>query len=263
MEKLPSTLVRAAPRGLLLGCTLLALTAIAAQAQETTGAHGFPASSDVTGKPGAPDSTTTIDGNYVPNAAQPFGGEIRLNAAQSRPFWPARVVPPKGTPNILLIMTDDTGFGAASTFGGVIPTPVLDKLAAQGLRYTNFNSTALCSPSRAALLTGRNHHNVGFGNIAEASTGFPGYDAVIGRDSVSIGGILRANGYNTSWYGKNHNTPPFTESQIGPFDQWPTGEIFGFDHFYGFMGGDSSQWTPNLFNNTTQIYPFQTTRDGT
>jgi arylsulfatase len=135
--------------------------------------------------------------------------------------------------------------------------PVLDELAAEGLRYTNFNSTALCSPSRAALLTGRNHHHVGFGNIAEASTGFPGYDAEIGRDSISIAGILRANGYNTSWYGKNHNTPPWTESQLGPFDQWPTGEIFGFDHFYGFMGGDANQWQPNLFNDTTQIYPFR------
>ena len=123
------------------------------------------------GEPGAPDSTTTIDGNYLPNAAEPFGGQIQLNAAESTPFWPARVVPPEGAPNILLIMTDDTGYGAASTFGGVIPTPTLDKLAAAGLRYTNFNSTALCSPTRAALLTGRNHHAVGFGNIAEASSG--------------------------------------------------------------------------------------------
>jgi arylsulfatase len=208
------------------------------------------------GTPGAPDATTTIDGNYLPNAAEPFGGQIQLNAAESTPFWPARVVPPEGAPNILLIMTDDTGYGAASTFGGVIPTPTLDKLAAAGLRYTNFNSTALCSPTRAALLTGRNHHAVGFGNIAEASSGFPGYDAVIGRDSISIGAILRANGYNTSWFGKNHNTPPFTESQLGPFDQWPTGEILGFDYFYGFMGGDANQWQPNLFRNTTAIYPF-------
>ena len=206
--------------------------------------------------PGSPAATTTIDGSYIPNPPPPFGGTIGLNAAQSTPFWPPRQVAPHHAPNVLLVLTDDTGYGAASTFGGVIPTPTLDALAADGLRYTNFNSTALCSPSRAALLTGRNHHNAGFGNVAEASTGFPGYDAIIGRDSVSIGGILRANGYNTSWYGKNHNTPPFTESQVGPFDQWPTGEIFGFDHFYGFMGGDANQWQPNLFNDTTQIYPF-------
>jgi arylsulfatase A-like enzyme len=208
------------------------------------------------GQPGSPDATKTIDGNYIPNPAPPFGGKIELNAAQSRPFWPARVVPPAGAPNILLVMTDDTGYGAASTFGGVIPTPALDQLAEEGLRYTNFNSTALCSPTRAALLTGRNHHNVGFGVIAEQATGFPGYDSFIGRDAVSIGAILRANGYNTSWFGKNHNTPPFQESQIGPFDQWPTREIFGFDYFYGFMGGDANQWQPNLFRNTTAIYPF-------
>lgn len=194
---------------------------------------------------------------YIPNPAQAFGGKIELNAVDSKPFWPARVVPPEDAPNILLIMTDDTGYGAASTFGGVIPTPALDQLAEDGLRYTNFNSTALCSPTRAALLTGRNHHNVGFGVIAEQATGFPGYDSFIGRDAVSIGAILRANGYNTSWFGKNHNTPPFEESQIGPFDQWPTGEIFGFDYFYGFMGGDANQWQPNLFRNTTAIYPFR------
>ena len=214
------------------------------------------AAQTVTGTPGSPDATKTIDGNYIPNPARPFGGTIELNAYQSTPYWPPRTVAPKGAPNVLLVMTDDTGFGAGSTFGGVIPMPVLDQLASDGLRYTNFNSTALCSPSRAALLTGRNHHNVGFGVIAEQATGFPGYDAVIGRDSMAIGGILRANGYNTSWYGKNHNTPPYTESQVGPFDQWPTGEIFGFDHFYGFMGGDANQWQPNLFNDTTQIYPF-------
>ena len=243
---------------LLAAATLVAVPAQAQQDNASTGAPGLhgmtrPAQESV---PGSPDATTTIDGRYIPNPPDPFGGVIQLNAYQSRPFWPARTVAPKGAPNILLIMTDDTGYGAASTFGGVIPTPALDRLAQRGLRYTNFNSTALCSPSRAALLTGRNHHNVGFGNVAEASTGFPGYDAVIGRDSVSIAGILRANGYNTSWYGKNHNTPPFTESQVGPFDQWPTGEIFGFDHFYGFMGGDANQWAPNLFNDTKQIYPF-------
>ncbi len=214
-------------------------------------------SEETSGTPGAPDATTTIDGNYIPNPEEPFGGVIKLNAFGSKPFWPARTVAPKGAPNVLVILTDDTGYGAASTFGGVIPTPTLDKLAEEGLRYTNFHSTALCSPSRAALLTGRNHHNAGFGNIAEASTGFPGYDAIIGRDTVSVGAILRANGYNTSWYGKNHNTPPYTESQIGPFDQWPTGEILGFDHFYGFMGGDANQWQPNLFRDTTQIYPFR------
>src|SRR5262245_50937458 len=136
----------------------------------------------ITGTPGAPDATTTIDGRYVPMAPQPFRGQINLNALQSTPYWPARVVPPKGAPNILLIMTDDVGFAAPSTFGGVIPTPALDRIAKAGLRYTNFHSTSLCSPTRAALITGRNHHSVGFGVITEQSTGFPGYNSIIGPE---------------------------------------------------------------------------------
>ena len=216
----------------------------------------------ITGTPGSPDATTTIDGRYLPPPPQPFRGQIELNAAQSKPAWPARVVPPKGAPNILLIMTDDVGFGAPSTFGGVIPTPALDRIAAAGLRYTNFHSTALCSPTRAALITGRNHHSVGFGVISEQATGFPGYDSVIARDNATIGRILLENGYRTSWFGKDHNTPTYTASQAGPFDQWPTG--MGFEYFYGFVGGDTSQWEPNLFRNTTAIYPVcRATRAGT
>ena len=208
----------------------------------------------VTGVLGAPNATTTIDGRYLPPPPQPFTGQIQLNANQSTPGWSARVVPPKGAPNILLIMTDDVGFSAPSTFGGVIPTPSLDRVAADGLRYTNFHSTSLCSPTRAALITGRNHHSVGFGVVSEAATGYPGYDSVIGRDSATVGRILLENGYRTSWFGKDHNTPTWTASQVGPFDQWPTG--MGFEYFYGFVGGDTSQWEPNLFRNTTAIYPY-------
>ena len=204
--------------------------------------------------PGAPDATTTIDGRYLPPPPQKFTGQIELNAAKSRPGWPARVVPPKGAPNILLIMTDDVGFSAPSTFGGVIPTPTLDRIATNGLRYTNFHSTSLCSPTRAALITGRNHHSVGFGVISEAASGYPGYDSIIGPDNATIGRILLDNGYRTSWFGKDHNTPSWTASQAGPFDQWPTG--MGFEYFYGFVGGDASQWEPNLFRNTTAIYPY-------
>ena len=206
------------------------------------------------GVPGSPSATTTIDGRYLPPAAQPFQGEINLNAAQSKPYWPARVVPPKGAPNILLIMTDDVGFGAPSTFGGVIPTPTLDSIAANGLRYTNFHTTALCSPTRAALITGRNHHSSGFGVISEQATGFPGYNSIIPQDCATIGRILLENGYRTSWFGKDHNTPTYQASQAGPFDQWPTG--MGFEYFYGFLGGDTNQWQPDLFRNTTAIYPF-------
>src|SRR6202035_4799261 len=171
-----------------------------------------------------------------------------------KPAWPAGVVPPKGAPNILLILTDDVGFGAPSTFGGVIPTPALDRIAANGLRYTNFHSTALCSPTRAALITGRNHHSVGFGVISEIATGFPGYNSVIGKDSATIGRILLENGYHTSWFGKNHNTPSFQYGESGPFDQWPSG--MGFQYFYGFQGGETDQWTPSLFRDHTQISPW-------
>ena len=208
----------------------------------------------VIGTPGSPEATTTVEGNQLPPPPQPFRGKIERNAAQSTPYWPMRVVPPKGAPNVLLIMTDDTGFGVSSTFGGVIPSPTLDRIAANGLRYTNFNSTALCSPTRAAIITGRNHHSMGFGVVAEQSTGYPGYNSIMTRDKVTIGKILKDNGYWTSWFGKDHNTPEFQASQAGPFDQWPTG--MGFDYFYGFVGGDANQWQPNLFRNTTAIYPY-------
>jgi arylsulfatase len=210
---------------------------------------------EINGTPGSPSATTTIDGKQIPPPPQKFEGVIKRNAAESKPYWPARVVPPRGAPNVLLIMTDDVGFGAPGTFGGVIPTPALDRIAAGGLRYTNFHSTALCSPTRAALITGRNHHSVGFGVIAEQATGYPGYDSIIEKDKATIGKILKDNGYRTSWFGKNHNTPSFQASQDGPFDQWPIG--MGFEYFYGFMGGDTNQWQPaNLARNTTYIYPF-------
>ena len=179
---------------------------------------------------------------------------INLSAKDSKPYWPPTVVPPKGAPNVLLIMTDDAGYGVSSTFGGVIPTPALDRIAQTGLRYTQFHSTALCSPTRAALITGRNHHSVGFGVITEQSTGYPGYDSVIGPDNATIGKILKENGYATSWFGKEHNTPSFQYSLAGPFDQWPSG--MGFEYFYGFMGGETDQWTPYLFRDHTQIYPW-------
>ena len=208
----------------------------------------------ITGEPGSPSATTTIKGDQLPAPPFKFDGKIERNAAQSKPYWPPRIEPPKGAPNVLLIMTDNSGFGVPSTFGGVIPTPALDRIAKEGLRYTNFNSTALCSPTRAALITGRNHHSVGFGVVSEQATGFPGYNSIIPDNKATIGRILKDNGYRTSWFGKDHNTPAFQASQDGPFDQWPIG--MGFEYFYGFVGGDANQWQPNLFRNTTQIYPF-------
>ncbi len=211
---------------------------------------------EVSGVPGSPSATTTIDGKQLPPPPdRHFGGKIKRSVLDSTPYWPPRVVPPQGAPNVLLIMTDDAGYGVSSTFGGVIPTPSMDRIAENGLRYTHFHSTSVCSPTRAALLTGRNHHRVGSGIIPELSNGYPGYNSLMTKDNATIAKILKENGYVTSWFGKNHNTPDHTISKIGPFDQWPTG--LGFEYFYGFMGGDTSQWQPgNLYRNTTQIHPY-------
>ena len=208
----------------------------------------------INGTPGSPSATEVIKGDQLPPPPLPFGGVIKESAKDSKPYWPPRVVPRKGAPNVLLIMTDDQGYGVSGTFGGVIPTPTMDRVAKAGLRYTQFCSTALCSPTRAALITGRNHHSVGFGVIGELSTGYPGYDSIIGPESATIGEILKENGYATSWFGKNHNTPTYQYSVSGPFDQWPSG--MGFEYFYGFMGGETDQWTPYLFRDHTQIFPW-------
>ena len=141
-----------------------------------------PRAQQITGTPGSPMPPSRSTGNNSRRQPQPFGGVIKETAVDSNPYWPPRVVPPKGAPNVLLIMTDDQGYGVSGTFGGVIPTPAMDRVAEAGLRYTQFHSTALCSPTRAAIITGRNHHSVGFGVIGEMSTGYPGYDSVIGKD---------------------------------------------------------------------------------
>ena len=252
-----SCLAHAVSRAVALG---LALSPLGGCTSSGSGAASPPAGTDgaavqVSGTPGSPAATTTISDAELPPPDPPFGGVIEDVAQGSKPWWPPRIVPPKGAPNVLLIMTDDSGYGVPSTFGGVIPTPTLDRVAKNGLRYTQMHSTALCSPTRAALITGRNHHSVGFGVISEAATGFPGYDSIIPRDKATIGRMLLDNGYATSWFGKNHNTPAFEASQAGPFEQWPSG--MGFEYFYGFVGGDANQWQPNLFRNTTQIYPFE------
>jgi arylsulfatase A-like enzyme len=235
--------------------TVLGAPRLATEAAAQTPAAGpVPTAPSIKGIPGSPSATRTIPGDVLPPTDLPFGGQINLSAPDSTPWWPPKVVPPEGAPNVLLIMTDDAGYGVPSTFGGVIPTPSLDRVAQAGLRYTQFHSTALCSPTRAALFTGRNHHSVGFGVITEQSTGYPGYDSVIGPENATIGRILREHGYATSWFGKEHNTPSYQYTLAGPFDQWPVG--MGFEYFYGFMGGETDQWTPYLFRNTTQIFPW-------
>jgi arylsulfatase A-like enzyme len=229
---------------------MVGLLVLAASLPVTTATYA----QDMRGAPGSPSAVMTLPGLQLPAPTPPFSGAILPNAVDSTPAWPPQVMPPANAPNVLLILTDDVGFGAPSTFGGVIPTPTLDAVANEGLRYTTFHTTALCSPTRAALLTGRNHHHVGFGNVSELSSGFPGYNSIIPRETATIAATLRQNGYSTAWFGKDHNVPPWEASTAGPFTNWPQGQ--GFDYFYGFVGGDTSQWQPgNLFRNTTPIHP--------
>ena len=197
--------------------------------------------------------------NVLPRPEQPFGGKIGRTTKDSTPDFPKEVTAPKGAPNILVILTDDVGFGASSTFGGPIPTATMDRLAKNGLRYTQFHTTALCSPTRAALLAGRNHHSVATGVIMELGTGYPGYNSLMPKSAGTFAEVLKQNGYNTAWYGKNHNVPDWHSSQAGPFDLWPTG--LGFEYFYGFLGGDANQWDPALFENTTPIEPPHDAKD--
>ena len=167
------------------------------------------------------------------------------------PIFPKVARPPQGAPNVLLILIDDAGFGQFSTFGGGVPSPNIDKLAAKGLRYSRFHTTALCSPTRAALLTGRDHHVAGTGVITELATGYDGYTGIIPKSAGTVSEILRQNGYATAWIGKNHNTPAWETSEVGPFDHWPSG--LGFDYFYGFNSGDTSQYEPVLFENKNRV----------
>ena len=190
-------------------------------------------------------------GDVLPLPQAPFKGKIGITYKESQPDFPQPIKAPAKAPNVLLVLLDDVGFGQTSTFGGLIETPNLDRLAARGLRYSQFHTTALCSPTRAALLTGRNHHSVSTGVITELASGFPGYTAILPRSAATIAEVLRDNGYNTAAFGKWHNTPDYETSAVGPFDRWPTS--LGFDYFYGFLGGDTNQWSPNLVENTQHI----------
>ncbi|NIL94146.1 MAG: sulfatase-like hydrolase/transferase [Woeseiaceae bacterium] len=191
--------------------------------------------------------------NSLPGIPPGFDGRIGRTYVDSRPHYPSAVKAPDGAPNILLILTDDVGFAASSAFGGPVPTPNLDELAAAGLRYTRFHTTAMCSPTRAAMLTGRNAHMVGNGIITSMATGFPGYNGVIPRSAATIGRILTGNGYNTAFIGKHHNVPADQLGAAGPFDLWPTG--LGFEYFYGFIGGDTDQFRPSLFRGNQPADP--------
>jgi len=199
-------------------------------------------------------ATTTYAQEVLPSPEQPFKGHIGRTVTDSTSDFPSAIEAPAGAPNILLILTDDVGYGASSTFGGPIPTPTMDSLAQSGLRYTQFHTTALCSPTRAALITGRNHHTAHTGVIMEFATGYPGYDSLMPKSIGTFAEVLKQHGYNTSWYGKNHNVPDWQTSEAGPFDLWPTG--LGFNYFYGFIGGDTDQWHPSLVEGTKPIEPY-------
>lgn len=197
---------------------------------------------------GVPGTAASTEQNILPKPEPPFEGKIARTAKDSVPDFPKGVKAPEGAPNVILIMTDDVGFGASSTFGGPIQTPTMDKLANAGLRFNQFHTTSLCSPTRAALITGRNHHTCATGNIMELGTGFPGYNTLKSRSVGTVGQMLQGNGYSTAWFGKNHNVPDWHGSPAGPFEYWPTG--LGFDYFFGFILAENNQWNTAIFENT-------------
>lgn len=202
--------------------------------------------------------------DVLPRPEAPFAGKIGLTYKDSEAVKPQLKIPATfgldDPPNILIVLIDDCGFGQMGTFGGGIPTPTLDRIANNGLKYTRFHTTALCSPTRAALLTGRNHHSVGTGVIGEAGTGFPGYSGIIPSSAATFAEVIREYGYANAWFGKNHNVPDWETSIVGPFDRWSSG--LGFDYFYGFVGGDTDQFHPALVENKKRMEPPATNEDG-
>jgi arylsulfatase len=182
---------------------------------------------------------------------QPFPGVVGRTASESTPAWPTPPQAAAGAPNVLVFVLDDVGFGQLSSFGGLVETPVLDRFASNGLRYTNMHTTALCSPSRGALLTGRNHHSLGLATISETSTGYPGYNAILPFDKGMLSEMLKPEGYNTFMVGKWHLSPPEHETAAGPYDRWPLGR--GFERYYGFLGGDTNQWFPELVHDNHAV----------
>ena len=205
-------------------------------------------------------SSHSTEQQILPKPDPQFQGVISADSAKSRAAFPEEVTARQGAPNVVLILVDDVGFSATSTFGGAIQTPNFDRLASSGLRYNNFHVNSLCSPTRAALLSGRNNHQVGFGTVAEAASGFPGYNSLWPKNAASVAEVLKDNGYSTAAFGKWHNTPVWQVSPAGPFDRWPTG--LGFQHFYGFLAGYDNQYYPRLFRDTVPVEPPHTPEQG-
>lgn len=239
---------------LLSGASLLGVAAVSRGAVASSAAPAMAQTESV----GA--DAAAFDRTVLPPPEPPFRGEIHQAYKDSKPDYPQSLKAPKGAPNVLLIMGDDIGYAHMSAFGGPANTPVFDRLSAQGLRFSNFHTTPVCSASRAALLTGRNAHSVGMGFVPEGAVGFPGYNATIQRSSATVFEILRQNGYGTAWIGKTHLTPLHETSSAGPFDRWPIG--MGAEYFYGFFGAGVSQWYPPLWENTTPLRAQKTPEQG-
>ncbi len=193
--------------------------------------------------------------DVLPIPDKPYQGLLTYDAKDPASNFPpiAPIRPPAGAPNVLIVLLDDVGFGASSAFGGPCATPTAERLANEGLKYNRFHTTALCSPTRAALLTGRNHHSVGMGGITELATSAPGYTSVIPNSTAPLAEMLKLNGYSTAQFGKCHEVPVWETSPMGPFRQWPTGQ--GFEHFYGFIGGETNQYAPAIYRDTVPIEP--------
>jgi arylsulfatase A-like enzyme len=209
------------------------------------------------------DGTDKINRSVLPIPTRPRTGLITYDAKDPESKYPVieQLRPPKGAPNVLVILLDDVGFGASSAFGGPCHTPTAERLAAGGLKYNRFHTTALCSPTRQALLTGRNHHSVGMGGITEIASGSPGYCSVLPNTASPLAKTLKLNGYATAQFGKCHEVPVWETSPAGPFDAWPTGGG-GFEYFYGFIGGEAHQWYPSLYEGTTPIEVHKTPEEG-
>jgi len=199
----------------------------------------------------AQEGAGELDRSSLPIAEPERPIYTELDARNAKAPAPFRIEAPADAPNVIVVLIDDLGFGATSTFGGPIATPTLDQLAENGLRYNNFHTTALCSPTRAALKSGRNHHTVNMGFITEMATAFPGSTGQIPNATAPVAEMLRLNGYSTAAFGKWHETAAWEASASGPFDRWPTRQ--GFDKFYGFLGGETDHWAPSIYDGVAPV----------
>src|SRR4029079_18926178 len=206
--------------------------------------------------------TSSVSREVLPIPDREYDGPVYEDAKDPAATFPAiePLRPPAGAPNVLIVLIDDAGFGCASAFGGPCQTPTAERLAGHGLKFSRFHTTALCSPTRAALLSGRNHHTVGMGGITEIATSAPGYNSIRPNTCAPLAETLRLNGYSTAQFAKCHEVPVGETSPMGPFGAWPTGS--GFEHFYGFIGGETNQYAPAIYRDTVPVEPDRTPEQG-